>query len=140
MSNKEKIGKSLYLFRIKLGLKQEWLADKLGISQSQLCKIEMGKKELSMSSFYLFAALLRISPSVHMEFILIGIEQDEKSLFRILLRELNNGDLNKINLDQIKEINEKIINYYEANEEAAKKEISKLFKTLGWKIEDLEKH
>lgn len=140
MDNRKKIGKGIHVIRMKLGLKQDWLAKQLSLSQSQLCKIESGEKELTMSSFYLFAALLRVSPSVLMEFVLMGTEKGEMSLFRILLSELNACEPDEINIGKLMEANEKIVAYYEANKEATKNELAKLFKILGWDIDEVKGH
>lgn len=42
------IGRNIKLMRIKAGLQQVELAEKLGISQSMICQIERGTKACSM--------------------------------------------------------------------------------------------
>lgn len=42
------IGKNIKIMRIKAGLQQVELAEKLGVSQSMICQIERGTKSCTM--------------------------------------------------------------------------------------------
>lgn len=59
--DKKFIGKNLQNFRRKLGIKQSELAEKIGISEKHLSKIETGKNYPSLDNFLKMAEILEFS-------------------------------------------------------------------------------
>lgn len=56
----EKIGTNIKAWREIKGIKQEWLASKIGIGKSSLSQIETGKTEITISRLAEIADVLEI--------------------------------------------------------------------------------
>ena len=60
-SDKEFIGKTIQNIRKKANIKQSELAEKIGISEKHLSKIETGKNFPSLDNFFKMAEILKFS-------------------------------------------------------------------------------
>lgn len=56
------IGKVLRKLRIESGLKQDQVADRLGVNQSMISKFESGERSLHLGEVYAYAEALGTSP------------------------------------------------------------------------------
>lgn len=56
------IGKVLRKLRIESGLKQDQVADRLGVNQSIISKFESGERSLHLGEVYAYAEALGTSP------------------------------------------------------------------------------
>lgn len=70
MIDKEKIGKQLKELRLSRGWKQVQIAEKVGLSRSQISNIESGKRALTLSTLKRFCEAYNIDISY------FGIETD----------------------------------------------------------------
>lgn len=61
-SLREKLGEQLRSARVKTGLSQVGLAEKLGISRPSIASIETGRQSLSVEQLVEFANLLDVNP------------------------------------------------------------------------------
>ena len=55
------IGKNIKQLRLRLGLTQELLAEKLGMNRSSLVQIERGKRKVSVEELIKFASVMNVS-------------------------------------------------------------------------------
>ena len=94
------IGANIRKERILKGYSQEWLAQKLGVSQNIVSDIENGKVDIKMGKLETIANLLEVDPYKLIEF--------EKSFYNTSNNSLGDNSILKNGTD-----NEEIINVYQ---------------------------
>ncbi len=58
-----KIGKRAQARRMDLGLSQESVASKIGLSRTSITNFEAGRQDISLSRYLALCAALRVTPS-----------------------------------------------------------------------------
>ncbi len=58
----KELGKRLASIRQKQGLSQEYVADRLGLTRSGICRYENGDREIKMTEFFKMCDVYQINP------------------------------------------------------------------------------
>ncbi len=88
----ENLSQLLSALRIQKRLSQEYVAQKLGLSQSQYSKIESGQKDFPLGKLTIFAVVVGVEPLQLLEYLLTGAAKPEEAIRR-LTHQINNRPL-----------------------------------------------
>ena len=58
----KELGKRLAMIRQRQNLSQEYVADRLGVTRSAICKYEGGDREIKMTDFFKICDIYQVSP------------------------------------------------------------------------------
>lgn len=123
-------GRILAAIRSAKRLKQPYLAAKLHISQSQYSKIERGKKQLTIDQLITIASLLRITPTVLLECLMLGMTSPDAAVTHIL-RVINNESGSTLNDGEMRAANQTINEFIAANQFPLVRELIKIVRISG---------
>ena len=97
--------KKIRITRVEKGFSQDFLATKVGFSQSYYAQLESGKKELKMSQLIKISTVLEIAPS----FFFIYLSKDKHDTSLLNSKELSEKELyNKLSMNLIEQYEERI--------------------------------